>query len=48
MNELADLLGAAVVIAAPGGTGFAVIAGENIIECEKDAGHAAILDSRTS
>jgi hypothetical protein len=48
MNDLADLLGAAVVISAPGGTGFAVIAGDDIIDCEQAVGHATILDSRTS
>ncbi len=48
MNELADLFGAAVVIAAPEGIGFVVIAGDDIIDCEQAVGHATILDSRTS
>ena len=48
MNELADRLGAAVVIADPKGSGFAVIAGDDIIDCEQAVGHATILDSRIS
>jgi hypothetical protein len=48
MNELADLLGAAVVVAGPEGAGFAVIAGDDIIDCEQAVGHAKILESRTS
>lgn len=46
MNELADLLGAAVVVAAPGGTGFVVIAGEDVIDCERAVGRREVLDSR--
>jgi hypothetical protein len=46
MNELADLAGAALVVAASGDEGFIVIAGEDLADCERGAHGREILDSR--
>ena len=46
MNELADLRGAALIISAPASAGFVVIAGDDLIDCERAVGDLEILDSR--
>jgi hypothetical protein len=46
MNDLSDRCGAALVVAAPAGSGFVVIAADDLLECERVAGRREILDSR--
>ena len=46
MNELSERWGAAVVVAVREGTGFLVLAGNDLESCEQAAGQREILDSR--
>jgi len=46
MNELADLMGAAVTAAGPRGAGFVVVAADDLLDCERAVGRREILDSR--
>jgi len=46
MNELADLWGAAVTVAGPGGEGFVVVAADDLLDCERAVRPCEILDSR--
>jgi len=46
MNELADMVGAALIIPGPGAASFDVIAREDLGDCEREAIDCEILDSR--
>jgi len=46
MNELADKWGAALIIGGTEGSGFVVIAADDLLACERVAGEIKILDSR--
>jgi len=46
MNEFADRWGAALIIGGAEGSGFVVIAADDLLECERVAGEMKILDSR--